>query len=368
MKNRTLPALLLCSLMTLGPALAGVGTLPAAVATRQEGSTGPLKIMLAGDSITQGFDGDYTWRYRLDRELRRQGVDFDFVGPRKYTYGGANHYQVSARRTDGSQVWDSDHDATGGTRLRTAMSALVQDMAANPPDVLVALYGTTDLLPRDDAVPRAEEIEDLRTYVCEAREVNPNVDVVLGEVTTRRIPDRQQYNDALKVLAQDLNKTDTACPDIITPDSRVVIADLDYEGWDPSKNTYDTTHPTPVGEAIIAQRIGWALKALGYLPQNPGISAAGLKWAPPWAPKIRVSTTRRIVTDWYDTKWLNKPQMMRIWIKDLRTGKSGMSAWTTARSHVSASKRPGRYQIRIQGRRQAMISPWSKTWTVTVRR
>jgi lysophospholipase L1-like esterase len=364
MKLRVLPLGLLCAALALAPVLVGP-TAPPASANDPQQTIPTIKIMLGGDSITQGFDGDYTWRYRLYKEFQRQHRSVNFVGPRRYTYGGANHYAVN-------YGWDMDHDATGGTRLRTELNNIVADMAdtphngANTPDVLVALYGTTDLLPRaasdpSKTVPLNEEIDDLRTYIQDAREVNANVDIVLGEVTTRRIPNRQAFNDALHVLAgQESNKSPYV-------DSRVVVADLDYPGWDPNKNTYDTTHPTPVGEAIIAEKIAAALRTLGVLPQNPAISTVGLRYNPPWAPRIRVSRTRRIVVNWAATKFLNKPQKMRIWVKDLRTRKAGMSAWTIAPQYVSPAKRPGRYQIRIQGRRQAMISPWSRTWTVTVR-
>lgn len=355
---------LLCAALALSPAVVGGSALQVASAQRPEGAVGPIKIMLGGDSLTQGFDGDYTWRFRLDKELRRQRVAFNFVGPRKYTYGGANHYQVPTG-------WDTDHGATGGTRLKTQLEEIVSDMAAAGPDVLVALYGTTDLLPRpanhpNPTVPLNEEIDDLRTYIRRAREVNANVDIVLGEVTTRRIPNRQAFNNAVGALAQELDRKTTFGD--YNPDSRVVVADLDYPTWDPTKYTYDTTHPNPVGEAIIARQIAIALKNIGVLPQSPAIATTGLRWAPPWAPAIRVSATRRIVTNWSRTKFLNKPQMMRIWIKDLRTGKAGMSGWTRAKQHVSAQKRPRRYKVRIQGRRQSMISPWSRTWIVTVKR
>lgn len=360
MRARPLPLGLLCATVAFSSAVLGSGSLTPATAADPEETVTPVRIMLGGDSITQGFDGDYTWRYRLYKEFQRQGKSVNFVGPRKYTYGGAERYLVNSG-------WDTDHDATGGTRLKTQIDEIVSDMAAAQPDVLVALYGTTDLLPRpagdsNPTVPLAEEIDDLREYILRVREVNADIDIVLGEVTTRRIPNRQAFNDAVNALAAEENNN------WMYPDSRVAVADMDYVGWDPTKNTYDSTHPTPVGEAIIAQRIAWVLKKFGQLPQNPGISSAGLTWAPPWAPSIRVSTTRRIVTNWAATKFQYKPQMMRIWIKDLRTGKAGTSGWTTASQYVSSAKRPGRFQIRIQGRRQAMISPWSKTWTVTVRR
>lgn len=366
MTSRALPAGLLCAVLALTPALTGVGprsALPSAGADPAHWGT-PIKIMLAGDSITQGFDGDYTWRYRLDRELRRQKVAFDFVGPYKYTYGGANSYRI---RTG----WDTDHDATGGTRLKNQIDEITSDMATNTPDVVVALYGTTDLLKRppgdpSPTVPLPEEMQDMRTFVREIREVNGNVDIVLGEVTSRRIPNRVEFNTQLGALAAELSQSTT--PEDYFPDSRVVVANLDYPGWDPTKNTYDQTHPTPGGEAIIAQRVAWALKDLGVLPDAPKISGAGLIWNPPWAPSVRASKSRRIVVNWYASWRLYRPQLMRVWVKDLRTRKAGVSGWQYGTQWVSKARKPGRYQVRIQGRRTAMLSPWSRTYTVTVRR
>lgn len=39
------------------------------------------KLMIVGDSISQGMEGDWTWRYRLWEWLDSQGEDFEFVGP-----------------------------------------------------------------------------------------------------------------------------------------------------------------------------------------------------------------------------------------------------------------------------------------------
>src|SRR5690348_223405 len=41
----------------------------------------PAKIMLYGDSVTQGTAGRFTWRYRLWQGLQAAGTSFDFVGP-----------------------------------------------------------------------------------------------------------------------------------------------------------------------------------------------------------------------------------------------------------------------------------------------
>jgi hypothetical protein len=43
-----------------------------------------IRLMIVGDSISQGMEGDWTWRYRLWEWLRSQptgAVDFEFVGP-----------------------------------------------------------------------------------------------------------------------------------------------------------------------------------------------------------------------------------------------------------------------------------------------
>jgi hypothetical protein len=42
---------------------------------------GAISVMVVGDSISQGGEGDWTWRYRLWEWLKSQEVMVDFVGP-----------------------------------------------------------------------------------------------------------------------------------------------------------------------------------------------------------------------------------------------------------------------------------------------
>ncbi len=51
------------------------------------GDTSPMRIMVVGNSISQGWEGDYTWRYRLWEWLRQNNVSATFVGP----YTGTAH-------------------------------------------------------------------------------------------------------------------------------------------------------------------------------------------------------------------------------------------------------------------------------------
>jgi hypothetical protein len=42
---------------------------------------GAISIMTVGDSISQGGEGDWTWRYRLWEWFKSQDVTVEFVGP-----------------------------------------------------------------------------------------------------------------------------------------------------------------------------------------------------------------------------------------------------------------------------------------------
>jgi hypothetical protein len=50
-------------------------------ATPRLESRGTISIMVVGDSISQGFEGDWTWRYRLWEWFQTEGVAVNFVGP-----------------------------------------------------------------------------------------------------------------------------------------------------------------------------------------------------------------------------------------------------------------------------------------------
>src|SRR5690349_14095584 len=62
-------------------AAALVGASAPAGAEETDPPAHPLRVMIVGDSITQARNGEASYRYYLWQELRRQGVDVDFVGP-----------------------------------------------------------------------------------------------------------------------------------------------------------------------------------------------------------------------------------------------------------------------------------------------
>lgn len=320
-------------LLALATAIGGLLAVPGQAAR----AGGVTRIMLAGDSITQGFDGDFTWRYRLYEELTGQQVPFDFVGPRDEPYGGRDTYLATG--------WDTDHDAKGGTTLNAQLGHITADMTAYQPDVLVALYGTNDL--RNGATP-AQLVDRWRTYVARARAVRPDVKIVLGEVYSVHAPHRDVSNALLRALAADLD----------TETSPVVVAHLDAPDFSASRDTYGGTHPTPTGEIRIAALVTQALHELGVAPGQSLVTQRYVPWTPPMQARVR-RVGHRLAIDWLPAKRKYRAREMRVRWTDLRTGRSTVTRWRRLPAHVTTpSLRPGRWQVQVQGSRRSMRAVW----------
>ena len=274
------PALapVLSVLLVLGlPAAGSSGVTAARVA---EGATA-TRILLLGDSVTQGSAGDWTWRYRLWRHLRAVEEPADFVGPDRSLAGPSGAY--ADRR------FDRDHAAVWGAWASAGMERVGALVADHRPDVLVVMLGINDLL--YDA-PAEAVLWCLEQIVLRARESDPAVDVVLSEVTQTWFTDDgrpAQVNAGLDALSIRLSTTE----------SRVVVADA-ASGYR-RKHTYDTSHPSAQGEVRIAAAVADALARLGIgtpyprplarvgnVPRQPvelraraGERAVRLSWDPP---------------------------------------------------------------------------------------
>jgi lysophospholipase L1-like esterase len=325
------------ALLVLATAMAGVLGVPGLSGTAAHAQDTGVRIMLAGDSITQGFDGDYTWRYRLYQALTQMGVPFDFVGPHTEPYGGSNTYLATG--------WDTDHDAKGGTTLAAQLDQITADMTAYQPDVVVALYGTNDL--HNGATPD-QLMDRWRAYVDKVRAVRPDVTLVLGETYAEIAYGHAEANAKLATLAAELT----------TEQSPVVVADLDNPEFDLGRDTYDHTHPTPTGETLIAQRVADALHLQGIVPDVPQIAEPYVPWSPPVKPVVH-RVGQRLVLDWHATKHRFRAREMRVRWTNLRTGRTGSTRWSRWPTHVRTPQlAPGRYRVQAQASRRTMTSVW----------
>ncbi len=224
------------------------------VAPGKAADSTPLRVLLTGDSIVQGFHGDYTWRYRLYKEFVRQGVPVDFVGSRtlpivKPGYSTAQYLDPN---------FDKYHFAQGGSTLNHHANWVTAEVAAQQPDLIVLCAGINDL--RNGASPQTTR-DRLRDWILAVRAVRPTVPIVISPVLEAIDPDRAWLSERVTTyngLARELVAA------LTTPQAPITVADT-TNGWSVISHTAENLHPNPTGETLIAQRIAEAIVQLGYL-------------------------------------------------------------------------------------------------------
>jgi lysophospholipase L1-like esterase len=246
-----------------------------------------VRVMIVGDSISQGSAGDFTWRYRLWKHLAPRVSGLDFVGPRTDLFDNVANLQGSQAYVD--PAFDQDHNAIWGRTLAAAADTIEDQTAAYTPDVMLVLLGINDLV---FLTSPADTETVLRRFIANARVGQPGVKLLLGRIPPKRggasASQIADYNSRLATVAAQLS----------TAASPIAVANTDG-GYDPAVDTWDGTHPNATGEQKIAagfaDRLASAF-ALGAayprpLPQvplgpqtapvlslSPGDGVAGLSW------------------------------------------------------------------------------------------
>jgi hypothetical protein len=124
-----------------------------------------VRVLLVGDSVTQGSSGDWTWRYRLWQHLAASDTTVDLVGPR-------DDLLTPETGAFGSQDYvdprfDRDHAARWGMSLADLDHPIEALVSTYRPDVVVELMGVNDLVWQQDG---AAEVAGLLTdLVTDAR-------------------------------------------------------------------------------------------------------------------------------------------------------------------------------------------------------
>ena len=240
--------------------------------------SGTWRLMVSGDSITRGVNGDSTWRQRLWEEFGRQGVRMRLVGP----LSGPNGRGHAAYFENARFAAADHHHAVPGSRLDTLGPGVGKVVKSYAPDVLHVMLGANDL--RRGASPaRAEAL--MRTYLSNALRARPRLKVYVspvllsltypgGQPRSFGVPEAnlrfQRLVARLAATGYDAHWVDPSSAD-----------------WVPREHTYDGVHMNPTGERVFAFRVAGALHADGVLPQ-----AATLPTDPtPWATQAKASVT-----------------------------------------------------------------------------
>lgn len=221
------------------------------------------RVLIIGDSVTQGAVGDRTWRYWLWKLLEERHADVDFVGPRTGEYDDRGTPDPRDDDFDDDRHYpdpefDQDHAATwgGGMSHRTADFDIPTLLADHAPDVVINAEGFNDLTFWKLA-PR-QLLDLMARFVADVRTARPRASIVIGQLPQRWAPGADEYNARLVELATAMD----------TPDSRVVVA-LAPDDFGAAVDTYDGAHPTPTGEVKIARQYAAALATLGLCGPVP---------------------------------------------------------------------------------------------------
>ncbi len=333
-----LAGLALCVPATLVPSVAHAG------------SGGPTRVLIEGDSITHGLNGDYTWRYWLWREFRRQHVEVDFVGSRSLPYVRPGY--PTAVYAD--PAFDSDHFSTLGTRIQNEVGRIGAEVTQQRPDVVVFACGLNDL--HGGASPE-ETAQHLRQWIAQVRAAKPDTMMVVSPVLEIRRDDlpwmpatATRYNDLAAGVVAELSSSQ----------SPVVMADT-TRGWEPTPfYSTDGVHATPTGETLIAQRVAESLEGLGVLPADPEVDHGFQPWERHLQPVVSLRRGGAFVT--WDHQALSGA---KIWIRRRPAG------WRALPRTVQWSLRTGAltpgatYDVRLQGVRRELVSTPGPVATVT---
>ncbi|MER8018094.1 fibronectin type III domain-containing protein [Streptomyces griseoluteus] len=236
------------------------------------GGTGaPLRVMVVGDSMTQGYEGDWTWRYRLWKWFHDQRIDVDFVGPYKGTKAQAQPQPPARPALQGEvpgasldnpdtsggyaagvdPAFDSDHFGVWGRQAMQDKKLIRGIVEQYKPDMILVGLGFNDM---GWFVSGAQgTLDSMKTFVDEARVARPDVKFAVADVPQRTyIGGRDDL--PLSTTEYDLMLRQ-AVPQWSTPVSPVQL--VNWSGnytcaRDACPAGYDGLHPNALGEFQIA--------------------------------------------------------------------------------------------------------------------
>jgi GDSL-like Lipase/Acylhydrolase family len=255
---------------------------------------GSPRIMIVGDSITQGSSGDYTWQYRLYEHLRADGVSPQMVGPYSWLFNNVTSVQGDCSYAD--PRFERANDAMWGMALFAEKNAIRAKVATYRPGYLLVLLGLDDIFWYGISQP--DMAANLRGFIAAARAAQPRIRIVLGLIP----PDiHQQTEPAFAASIATFNKTiSSAAGQLSTTASPIAVAD-DGTGINVAADLWDGTHPNANGEVRIAAGFADALASRFHLGRAYPTPFPVLPTGPLTAPQLTAtpsSTPGQAVLSW----------------------------------------------------------------------
>ncbi|BEL03463.1 hypothetical protein Q0Z83_016540 [Actinoplanes sichuanensis] len=311
--------------LTAALAVVAVSAAPAAAAPA-------ARIMVVGDSISQGAEGDFTWRYRIASHLVAAA---DFVGPWTGTHVlPADHTDQSSSHHGAYRAgigFDGANLAQWGWQMHQAKAVIGGNVATHDPDYLLVELGFNDLgWGVSDA---AGLLADFEHFVAAARAAKPGIRIAVANVPHRTPLD---VNPGLPALITQYNALLAArVPELSTATSPIVLADVDGP-FDEYTDAYDGLHPNVRGEHVIAKAFadriagGFGLGGAygpvpASLPADLTPAAPATITAVPVGDKVRVSWAHSFGATGYEF-WKRDTTTQGTWAKGVFD--IGADSWT----------------------------------------
>ena len=200
---------------------------------------GKPRIMLLGDGITSGtrvMSNGY--RRELYNKIEAGGHWFDFVG--------------TMNTHTNPQDFDSDHEGHVNYRADQVLAGVTRWAGLYPPDVVVLMVGTNDLLQGQSV---ESTVQDIQLIIQTLRYHNPNVKIILSHVP---LTTDSWVNGLINKLNVQLNAISWSQN---TGNSPIYVVSQ-HNRWRAAQDTYDGIHPNAQGGEKLARNIYGALNRL----------------------------------------------------------------------------------------------------------
>jgi len=283
-------------------------TAPALVPARRLG--GSPRIMIVGDSITEGSSGDYTWQYWLYAHLRADGVRPRMVGPYHGLFN--NVTKVEGDSSYANPRFGHANDARWGMALFREKDAIGAKVATYRPDYLLVLLGLDDIY--WFGISEANMAANLAGFVAAARAARPHIRIVLGLIP----PDiHQQTDPAFAARIASYNHTIVSTASRLSTIGSPIAVARDATSINVAADLWDGTHPNANGEIKIAAAFASALARRFHLGKAYPKPFPVLPTGPLSRPRLTVTPSR--TTGQAKLSWTLVPGAdgYRVYLKDL---------------------------------------------------
>ena len=273
------------------------------------------RIMIVGDSITEGSAGDYTWQYRLYEHLRADGVTPRMVGPYHSLFNNVT-------KTEGNQNYanprfERANDATWGMTLSREKDAIGGTVATYRPDYLLVLLGLDDLFWFGTSQP--DMAANLAGFIAAARAARPHIRIVFGLLP----PDiHTQTNPVFAASVASFNGTISSTAARLSTTGSPIVVSHDGAGLSVATDLWDGTHLNANGEVKMAAAFADVLASRFHLGRTYPTPFPVLSTGPLTRPLLTVKPSR--TPRQAKLSWTPAPgaDTYRVFVKDVTRGET----------------------------------------------